>query len=237
MSESPTAGPEKVVVTTETLPTPRWGLRIGLGIAGVAVAVATYVILPTFLQTWWATTIKSQANGDLGTGLLLGLFYGFVFTFVPLLLLWQARHRKISWPWKAVILGAAVLLATPNLLTLGIYASNSASALKARNMIDNDATWFPGWSLGAAIAAAMMFIAAAIAWEVWRSRGKKLKELKQARNLVDHADRRNSEKPVSGSPAATAPTTPVAAGDAQAESGNDSPLSWLPEENDGSSAR
>lgn len=226
-----------MVVTTETTPTPRWGLRIGLGAAAVAVAIAAYLVLSAFLPVWWATTIKGQANGDLGTGLLLGLFYGFVFTFVPLMVLWQARHKKVSWPWKAAIFGAAILLATPNLLTLGIYASNSASALKARNMIDNDATWFPSWSLGAAVAAAVMFIVAAIAWEVWRSRGKKLKELKEARKLVEDADRRNPAKQTPGSPAPTPMTDPVTASGARAEPGEEPALSWLPEESDGTSPR
>lgn len=239
MNETPEVGPEKIAVTTDTIPAPRWGLRIGLGAGAIVVAVAAYAILSTYLPVWWATTIKGQANGDLGTGMLLGLFYGFVFTFVPLVVLWQARHRKVTWPWKAVILAAAIVLATPNLLTLGIYASNSSSALRARNMLDNDATWFPGWSLGSAIAAALVFIAAAIAWKVWRLRGKKLKELKAARKLVEDAQRKNPGIPVAtpvASPEPAVPTTPVIPVEA-ADSNDATSLSWLPEENEDPTSR
>lgn len=230
MSETPE--PDKVVVTSQTADKPNWGLRIGLGAIGLVLAAAAYFILSTVLPVSWATTIKNQANGDLGTGLLLGLFYGFVFTFIPLLVLWQARHKRVTWPWKAALLGAAILLAIPNILTLGIYTSNSASALRARNMIDNDATWFPGWSLGAAIGAAVIFVAFAILWEIWRARGKKLKEVKEARKLVTEADRKNSRKQ---QPAVPAPTEQ--ASETGADAGPGDSLAWLPEENDGTSAR
>ena len=80
--------------------------------------------------------IGNQTQGSLTSGIILGLVYGFVFTFVPLLIVWQARYKKISWPWKGVIVVVAVLLAIPNLLTLSIYANSSSAATKARSMID-----------------------------------------------------------------------------------------------------
>ncbi|MDO5744987.1 MAG: hypothetical protein Q4P23_11025, partial [Micrococcaceae bacterium] len=61
------------------------------------------------------------------------MVYGFVFTLVPILLAWQSRYKKVSWPGKSVIVFAAVVLTIPYLLTLGIYADSTAATAKARN--------------------------------------------------------------------------------------------------------
>ena len=59
-------------------------------------------------------------DGSLSAGIGLGLFYGFVFTFLPLMVLWLIVRRKRSWRFRAWVIAAAVVLAIPNLLTLGI---------------------------------------------------------------------------------------------------------------------
>ncbi len=144
-----------------------------------------YFVVRLFMPVWWATRISDQTQGSLTSGIVLGLVYGFVFTFVPLLIARQARYKKVSWPWKAVIVLAAVLVAIPNLLTLSIYANSSAAAAKARNMIDINATWFPSWSIGGAITGLVLFIGIAAFWHLWHSRGQKVKAMKsemKARN-------------------------------------------------------
>ena len=156
----------------------RWGLRIGLGAAAVILLAIVYLVVRLFLPVWWATNIGNQTQGSLTSGIILGLVYGFVFTFVPLLVVWQARYKKVSWPWKAVIVVVAVLLAIPNLLTLSIYANSSSAAAKARSMIDISATYFPTWSIGGAVAALVLFVGIAAFWHLWRARGKKMKALK-----------------------------------------------------------
>lgn len=157
---------------------PRWGLRIGLGAAGLALLAVAFLLIRLFLPVWWATRIANQTQGSLSGGLLLGLTYGFVFTFIPLVIAWQARYKKISWPWKWAIIGVAVLVALPNLLTLGIYLNSSGAAQKARLMIDTSAIWFPSWSIGGAVAGALLFAGIATFWHMWRSRGRKLKTLR-----------------------------------------------------------
>ncbi|MFL4475773.1 hypothetical protein ACIPVK_17390 [Paeniglutamicibacter sp. MACA_103] len=157
---------------------PRWGLRIGLGAAALILLAILYLVVRLFLPVWWATNIGNQTQGSVTSGIILGLIYGFVFTFVPLLVAWQARFKKVSWPWKAVIVMVAVLLATPNLLTLSIYANSSGAAAKARSMMDVSATWFPSWSVGGAAAALVLFLGMAAFWHLWRARGKKMKALK-----------------------------------------------------------
>ena len=159
-------------------PKPRWGLRIALGAAGLALLAVAFLVIRLFLPVWWATRIANQTQGSLSGGLLLGLTYGFVFTFIPLLIAWQVRYKKISWPWKWVIIGVAVLVALPNLLTLGIYLNSSGAAQKARLMIDTSAIWFPSWSIGGAVAGLLLFAGIATFWHMWRSRGRKLKSLR-----------------------------------------------------------
>lgn len=181
MAESQVPAPSPTQTTQQPAPgpKPRWGLRIGLGAAALVLVSIAFIVARSFMPVWWATRVTSQTQGSLSGGLLLGLSYGFIFTFVPLLIGWQSRYKKVSWPWKSVILGLAVLVALPNLLTLGIYMNSSGAALKAQMMIDTSATWFPSWTLGGAIAGLVLFIGIAVFWHLWRSRGRKMKVLQQ----------------------------------------------------------
>ncbi|PQZ88615.1 hypothetical protein CQ018_16620 [Arthrobacter sp. MYb227] len=160
-------------------PKPRWGLRIGLGACAAILLVAIFFIFRLFLPVWWATRISNQTQGSLSGGVLLGLAYGFIFTFVPLLIGWQMRYKKISWPWKGVILVLALAAASPNLMTLGIYLNSSSAARKAQLTIDTTATWFPSWTIIGAVLGVLLFAGIAVFWHMWRSRGKKMKALKQ----------------------------------------------------------
>ena len=55
-----------------------------LGGTIVAVVVA-YFIASATIPRWWAQRIGDQVDGSGTAGVGLGLFYGFVFTFLPLL--------------------------------------------------------------------------------------------------------------------------------------------------------
>ena len=189
---------------------PRWGLRIGLGAAGLALLAALFLVLRLFMPVWWATRIANQTQGSLSGGLLLGLTYGFLFTFIPLLIAWQARYKKVSWPWKWAIIGVAILAALPNLLTLGIYLNSSGAAQKARLMIDTSATWFPSWSIGGSVAGALLFAGIAAFWHLWRSQGRKLKSLRlEAKSRAGDAAATGSPTgTTSGGPSGNAGTVP-----------------------------
>lgn len=189
-------------------PKTRWGLRIGLGAAAVILLAIVYLVVRLFLPVWWATNIGNQTQGSITSGIILGLSYGFVFTFVPLLVVWQARYKKVSWPWKAVIVVIAVLLAIPNLLTLSIYANSSGAAAKARSMIDVSATWFPSWSMAGAGAALVLFLGIAAFWHLWRSRGKKMKALKSEMKTQDALRDAKASAPATDS-GQTDPQTPA----------------------------
>ena len=97
---------------------------------------------PAILPRWWSDVVAGQIRRDLGASVLVGMFYGFVFTFIPLVVAWQATHKAVSWPWKIVSLLAAVAIATPNLLTAGIVFGSTESAHAGQRTLSVDAGFF-----------------------------------------------------------------------------------------------
>ena len=158
------------------------GVKIVLILVAVLVAVAAYFILGAILPRWWADVIAGQVRRDLGASVLVGMFYGFVFTFIPLLVAWQATRKPVSWPWKIVIVLVAVAISTPNLLTAGIAFGSTESAHAGQRTLSVDAGFFTTWTAISAVAAAIVFIAMTILWALWRRRGKQMKVLRQAEN-------------------------------------------------------
>ena len=114
------------------------------------------LIASATIPRWWAQRIGDQVDGSIVTGTLLGLFYGFVFTALPLLALvavarWRRTPRAI-----VVAVGFAVVLAIPNLMTLGIVLGTGNAAHAGERILDVEAPAFRGAALvGALIALAM----------------------------------------------------------------------------------
>jgi hypothetical protein len=126
---------------------------------GIVVAVAlvlVYLIGAAVIPRWWAQRVGNVVEGSLTTGGLYGLFIGFVFTLAPLLLLlavvrWRSSQRTwLGWVgWIAL----AVLLAAPNLMTLGIVLGISDAAHAGDRTLDTRAPGFRVWSMVGAIVA------------------------------------------------------------------------------------
>ncbi|WP_139346696.1 hypothetical protein [Sinomonas mesophila] len=175
-----------------------WGARIVVVLVLAVTAVLTYLVLAADLPRWWAETVRSQIGGQSGAGIPLGMFYGFVFTLVPLLVAWQATHRRTAWPIRLAIVLVAVALALPNLLTLAIVTGTSEGAHTAQRILGTDAPWFTVWSGAAAIAGAVVFLVLLLAWTLWRRRGRRIKELKQrtelARLAAEQSERDHAEE-------------------------------------------
>ena len=130
------------------------------GVVKVLVAVVLLVLLAflgaAFLPRWWSHRIGAQVDNSFARGIILGLFYGFVFTFLPLLTLrWTFRKRR---PWRtwALLSAFALLLAAPNLLTLGIVIGSGHAAHAGERTLDVDAPGFRGSVLAGAIVAALV---------------------------------------------------------------------------------
>ncbi|MGY4542898.1 putative membrane protein [Arthrobacter sp. UYNi723] len=189
-----------------------WAARIILVAVALVVLAIAYFAFAAILPVWWANVIRNQVQGNLGAGILVGMFYGFVFTFVPLLVAWQATRKSVSWPWKLTILVAAVALASPNLLTAGIMFGSSQAAHNGQRILGTEATWFPLWTQISAIAAAVIFVVGVILWRVWRQRGKKMKVFKKA-----DAERSLAAKAAKGSAASSPVPEAQSATDSQAD--------------------
>src|SRR5258708_161566 len=63
------------------------GRRAGTVAIWLVAVVVLALIGSAVLPRWWSHRIGDQVNGSITSGITLGLFYGFVFTFPPLALL------------------------------------------------------------------------------------------------------------------------------------------------------
>jgi MFS family permease len=141
-----------------------WAKRALIVIVAVIALIGLGLLGAAFLPRWWSHRVADQANGSFTGGILLGIFYGFVFTILPLAMLrftFRKRRPSKTWAWMFCV---AVLLATPNLLTLGIVFGSGKGAHAGERTLDVDAPGFRGASLGGAIAAVIAFVL----WEYLR---------------------------------------------------------------------
>jgi hypothetical protein len=138
----------------------------------VAVLVGVLVASAT-IPRWWAHQIGDQVDESIVRGTLVGLFYGFLFTILPLLVLgailrWRRSLRAL------VVAGAfALLLAIPNLLTLGIVLGTGNAAHAGERTLDVRAPAFRGASLaGALLAIGLLALIAYLTYSRDRARGR-----------------------------------------------------------------
>ena len=138
---------------------PRWLKRTILSIAFAVLVVVGILVGAAFLPRWWAHRVGAQAGANFTAGIALGLFYGFVFTLLPYVTLrWAFDRRRPLKRW-AIATGVALLLALPNLLTLGIVLGSSKAAHAGERTLDVDAPGFRASTLAGAIAAVVASIA------------------------------------------------------------------------------
>lgn len=163
---------------------PQWLFRTILGVGAAAALVIIYLIASVTVPLMWANSIRDQVGGQLGNSIPIGMFYGFVFTFVPILVAWQA-HRGNFNKWvrvSLVVLG--VLLLIPNLLTLSVIYGSSQTAADARSIWANSANWFGTWCQIFMVVGVVAAIAVIVLGRMWMRRGKKIREIKAAQKLV-----------------------------------------------------
>lgn len=127
----------------------------------VVVVLAIVVLLAgtAFLPRWWSHRVADQANGSFTSGIGLGLFYGFSFTLLALVVLWIGLRRISTWKGRLILVGVAVLVASPNLLTLGIVLGPGGGAHAGERTLDVEAPGFRSSSLIGAIVAVVVVAA------------------------------------------------------------------------------
>jgi hypothetical protein len=121
-------------------------LAIGAGFLGAA-----------FLPRWWAHRIGGQVNGSIGAGIVVGLFYGFVFTALPLAVLRFAFDKRRHWKTLGILFAIAILFALPNLLTLGVVLGSGNASHAGERTLDVEAPAYRDAALVGAILALVAF--------------------------------------------------------------------------------
>jgi heme/copper-type cytochrome/quinol oxidase subunit 4 len=142
--------------------------KIIFGLVAVVLVVVGYFIGAAFLPRWWARQVGDWVNDSFTRGWIYGIAFGLVFTLVPLVVLATVFFRKLNNKARAVIVVLAVILAVPNLLTLGISTGSGSGAHAGSRILDDRAPFFQGASLLGAIIAAIIF-----ALSIWQYRANR----------------------------------------------------------------
>lgn len=126
----------------------------------IVLAITLLIVLAyavaSFLPRWWAQRIGNQVNGGMILGIILGLFYGFVFTVVPALTARFAFHKRRPLRTWSMLGALTLVLAGPNLLTLGIVIGTGNAAHAGERILDVDAPGFRGATLAGVMLAALL---------------------------------------------------------------------------------
>jgi hypothetical protein len=144
-----------------------WARRTRNGVVVAALIAVAVLLSLAFVPRWWSHRIGDLVNGNIGAGVGLGLLDGFAFTLLPLLVVWFAFRKRRSWHADLILIGLAVVLALPNLFTLGIVVGIGSGAHAAQRTFDVEAPAYRTSVLVGAIAAAVAFAAL---WHLWLSR-------------------------------------------------------------------
>ena len=173
-----------------------WVNRAVLALVLIALAYIAFALSAAFFPRWWAQRVGDQVGGQLSAGTLWGLFYGFTFTLVPLLLLAQMRRRFFSWTWRFIILAVAVVLATPNWLTLAVVLGTSKAAHAGERIFDVEAPGFRAATAIGAVAGAVVALILVGASMRLAGRRREVKELKGrlSEREQDERDRDQAER-------------------------------------------
>ena len=137
----------------------RRGTRAWVVVAWVGGGIALLVLGSAFLPRWWAHRVADQTDGSMSQGIGVGLFYGFAFTLLPLALLWWGGRRASRWRTRFILFGIALVLALPNLLTLGIVIGRGNAAHAGDRTLDVEAPGFRGAVLVGAATAVVALVA------------------------------------------------------------------------------
>ena len=126
---------------------PNWKRRLVIGLVVVGGGIVAYLIGAAVVPRWWAQRIGDFVDGRLSVGATLGVFLGLVFTVLPLIVLWTALRWRAGWRRWLGFLVAALLIAIPNLMTLGIVLGDGSAAHAGERILDVEGPGFRGGTL------------------------------------------------------------------------------------------
>ena len=146
-----------------------WSRRLLIGGGIAAVIVIAILLASAAVPRWWAHRIGDRVDGSITQGVLVGLFFGFLFTFLALVVFIFVMRRGRTVKAIAVGLAAALVLASPNLMTLGIVLGVGSGAHAGDRTLDVEAPAFRGATLAGAIVAGLL---ASYLWYLLASRDR-----------------------------------------------------------------
>lgn len=154
-----------------------------IGAIVVAVALIGYVLAVTTIPRWWAQRVGAMVDGSMTAGLLLGMLFGAVFTALPLLVLWLGVRLRRNWKLSGLCLVVAILLAIPNLATLGIVLGDGDAAHAGERILDVEG---PGYRAGTLVGAIVAVLAVgALGYLAFTRRRTRLRGERIRRELDD----------------------------------------------------
>ncbi|HEX4746009.1 MAG TPA: hypothetical protein VFU99_03915 [Gaiellaceae bacterium] len=169
-----------------------WGRRLlvgGLLAAGLVVAI---LVASAAVPRWWAQRVGGRVDGSITQGIVVGVFYGFLFTLLALLVFVFVLRRARTVTAVVVGLAAVLILASPNLMTLGIVLGMGSGAHAGDRILDVEAPAFRGATLAGAIAAALLV---SYLWYLLASRDRAREERDRAEGRLEEARQPADEQP------------------------------------------
>lgn len=210
------ARPESIDEGWHPEPRDRGGISAGkvvnwlvLVLVLVAVGYLAYGAARSYFPRWWADQVGLQVTGSYTRGMILGLGVGAVFTFVPLLLLAQARRRFFSWTWRLIIALLAIAFAVPNWLTVAVAIGTSRAAEDGRIAMTAEA---PGFRNGSAIGAIVGGLLGLIVVGTSMRLGQQRKRVRELKSKVSELEKRTfGDAPGGDTVASDVPETAIKA--------------------------
>ena len=167
-----------------------WGRRLVWAGGVLVVAVLAVIVASATVPRWWAHRIGDQVDGSITQGTTLGLVYGFVFTFLPIVAIVLILRWRRTWKTILAAVAIGVVLALPNLMTLSIVVGRGNAAHAGDRTLDVDAPAFRGGTLAGAIVAGLL-----IGFIVWLTlpRDRAHSNARRARKDLENATAASAE--------------------------------------------
>ena len=125
--------------------------RLIIGVILIAAAVIGWFVGSTIVPRWWARRVGDLVDGSLTYGAFLGIAVGAAFVILPMLALKAGWKFRTGWQRWLKFVALALILASPNLATLGIVFGRRSAAHAGERILDVDGPGFRGGSLVGAV--------------------------------------------------------------------------------------
>lgn len=155
-----------------------WRRRGILALVGLLAAVIVYLFAVSVLPRWWAHRIGDRVDDSMTAGIVTGILLGGVLTLGALWIGRLAVRRHRPWRTRGLLALAALVVASPNLTTLGIVIGNGGAAHAGERTLDVRAPGFRGATLVGAVIGVVAFVGLQYLLASRRSRRREIDRLR-----------------------------------------------------------